>query len=123
MEEKKKKKQSSDAKRIIEIDSTLTRFEVPPLQDTLIIGRDAPIGTKAMQRAVEFISKGNYVAIPFANDEIVESVIVRRCILRMVSKEILISFIKEEISPKMCSKDMLKVRLEIILRTKKSYQF
>ena len=121
MEEQNIKVQSK-AKKIIELDSTLSRFEVPPLQDILVIGREAPIGTKAMERAIEFISKGNYTIISFKDDKLIEAVIVRNCILRMVSKKILIDFIKEEIKSGMCAKDMFKLRIEITIKTKKNYQ-
>ncbi|MGB2762500.1 MAG: hypothetical protein WBC21_03090 [Minisyncoccales bacterium] len=121
MEEENIKKQSK-AKKIIELDSTLSSFEVPPLQDVLIIGREAPIGTKAMEQAVEFMSQGNYTVISFQDDDILEAMIVKNCILRMVPEKLLVDFIKEEIRPGMCSKDMLKFRLEIVIKTKKSYQ-
>ena len=125
MTQQKKKEQfkkQPDVKKIIDIDSTLTRFEVPPLQDVLIIGKEAPIGTEAMEQAVNFMSQGNYTVISFQDDDILEAMIVKNCVLRMAPEKLLTDFVKEEVRPGMCPKDMLKLRLEIIVKTKKSYQ-
>lgn len=121
--EKQNIEKQSKAKKIIEIDSILSRFEVPPLQDILVIGKEAPIGRKAMERAIDFMSQGNYKTISFESDQIIEAVIVKKSVLRMASEKILVDFLKEEIKPGMCSEDMLKLRLEILVKTKKSYQF
>jgi len=115
-------KEQSKAKKIIELDSTLSRFEVPPLQDLLIIGREAPIGAKAMEKAIDFMSQGNYTVIFLKNDEIIEAMIVKKCVLRMVPEKLLTAFVKEEIRSGMCPKDMFKLRLDAVVKTKKSYQ-
>lgn len=119
--EKKNNKQQPEAKKTVEINSTLSRFEVPPLQDILVIGKEAPIGVKAMEKAMELISKGNYTTILLEKDEIIEAIVVKNCLLRLVPKKVLIDFVNEEVKGGMCPHDMLKLRIEVVIKTKKNY--
>jgi hypothetical protein len=74
----------------------LSEFEMPPVQDILLIGRSAPIGPEAARRMMDAVAPDQYVVFPI-EDGPIEAVVVRRRLLDLLSKERLIPMLLEEV--------------------------
>ncbi len=81
--------------RTAEINIRLSEFEIPPMQDALLVGRKAPIGPEAARRMVDVLSPDNYDIISL-KDEPFEAVVIRKSLLNMIPSEKLVPLILEE---------------------------
>jgi ribosomal protein L16 Arg81 hydroxylase len=102
-----------------EISMRLTEFEMPPMQDILIVGRKAPIGPEAARRMVDVLSPDQYT-IEKIEHPFIEAIVVRKSLLNMLPKEKLISLILEEGSRIANEKNIIKAQINITLRISKS---
>lgn len=78
-----------------EIQMRLTEFEMPPMQDVLIIGRKAPIGPEAAKKMVDVLSPDQYEIIR-VNHPVIEAIVVRNALLNIIAEEKLTQLIVEE---------------------------
>lgn len=84
-----------DQSRKAEIVMRLSEFEMPPMQDVLIVGRKAPIGPEAARRMVEILSPGQYEIIQ-VDHSVIEAVVLRKSLTNMIDKDRLINLILDE---------------------------
>lgn len=102
-----------------EINMRFSEFEMPPMQDVLIVGKAAPIGPEAARRMVDILSPDQYEIVKVEHN-CVEAIVVRRTLLSMIPKEKLISIIMEE-GEKIANDSMIiKVQVNITLNVSKS---
>jgi hypothetical protein len=102
-----------------EINMRFSEFEVPPMQDVLIVGKRAPIGPEAARRMVDILSPEQYEIIKI-DHEFVEAVVVRKSLLNMLSKDKLIPMIMEE-GGRLANESMIiKAQINITLHVSKS---
>lgn len=111
MEENSKKEGS---RRKAELNIRFSEFELPPMQDILVIGRRAPIGPEAVRRMVDALSPGQYELIPFA-DGPVEAVAVRVSLFNWIARDVLLENILEEALKINMEKTLLKVKLDLTI--------
>ncbi|ABW17971.1 hypothetical protein [Alkaliphilus oremlandii] len=78
-----------------EINMRFSEFEVPPMQDVLIVGKRAPIGPEAARRMVDILSPDQYEILKIEHDYF-EAIVVRRSLLNMLPQEKLIAIIMDE---------------------------
>lgn len=94
----------------------ITEFEVPPMQDLLIIGRKAPVGPEAVRRMAEALSPDQFVIIKVEHPKI-EAVLVRKTLFEMMDKDILMAIVLEEaeglINETMVLRSELKVAISV----------
>lgn len=94
----------------------MSEFEVPPMQDLLVIGRKAPIGPEAVRRMAEALSPEQFTIIKIEHSK-VEAVLIRNSLLQMLDKEVLISIVLEEaerlISDTMVIRSELKIEVSV----------
>jgi len=102
-----------------EINMRLSEFEMPPMQDVLIVGKRAPIGPEAARRMVDILSPEQYEIIEVDHPAI-EAIVVRKSLLNMLEKEKLISLILEEGGKVANESTIIKAQLNIVLRVSKS---
>lgn len=69
----------------VEINMRFSEFEMPPMQDVLIVGKRAPIGPEAARRMVDILSPEQYKIIRIEH-EYIEAVVVRRSLLNMLEE-------------------------------------
>ena len=81
--------------RKAQINIRLSDFEIPPMQDILLIGKKAPIGPEAVRRMVEAMSPEQYELI-FLEHKIFEAFAVKKSLLKQISKEKLLPIILQE---------------------------
>ncbi|ABB15986.1 MULTISPECIES: hypothetical protein [Carboxydothermus] len=110
-----------NASRTAELNIRLTEFEVPPVQDFLVIGKRAPIGIEAFGKMVEFISPNQYKAIRL-NHEKFEGIIIRKNFLNVMEEELLISAILVEVDAISDESSIFKGSLNIMLNIKKEIE-
>ncbi|MFZ2724665.1 MAG: hypothetical protein WAX77_00250 [Methylococcaceae bacterium] len=94
------------------IQTRIKEFVLPPFRDGLVLGKNAPIGSKAMRQALELL-----VATPFEHieidDEIIQDIIIRKNLLRRISKEKLLEFVLRNIKPLMSEEEILYLELDV----------
>lgn len=90
-------------------------FVLPPVHDGLIIGRNAPVGCTAMQRALGLLSTARFESVEIPDHPTISDFIVRTDILRRVSRERLVQFVVQQIAPLMGETEVLRLDLEIVV--------
>lgn len=73
----------------------ISEFEMPPMQDLLIIGRKAPIGPEAVRRMAEALSPDQYIIVPTDHPK-VEAILLRTALSEMMDRDTLVSIVLEE---------------------------
>lgn len=94
----------------------ISEFEVPPMQDLLIIGRKAPIGPEAVRRMAEALSPEQFTLLKMDHPKI-EAVLLRNALLQMIDEKRLMNIILEEaermISDSMVLRSELKIAVTV----------
>lgn len=94
------------------ISARITEYEIPPIRDALILGREAPIGCHAVRRALSLLVKSPFAHIEL-DDDIIADVLIRESLLRRLPQEQLVSFVLEHIKPMMGVDEVLQLNLEV----------
>ncbi len=81
--------------RKAQINIRLSDFEIPPMQDILLIGKKAPIGPEAVRRMVDAMSPEQYEIINLEHN-FFEALVIKKSLLKQISKEKLLPIILEE---------------------------
>lgn len=93
------------------ITARISEYRVPPVDDVLVLGKTAPIGSVAMKRALSLL-----IAQPFEHikidDEVIGDLLVRQAILKRIQKDALVEFITKHIRPLMGDNEILHLNLE-----------
>lgn len=89
-------------------------LEMPPIRDGVIIGKNAPITSDAMQQTLKLVSTDRFVEMP-VSDEVIGTIIVRDGLLRKLSTQAIEQFVLERVKPYMSNTEVL--RLDIDLET------
>lgn len=95
----------SEGTKKAEISMRFSEFEMPPMQDILVVGKRAPIGPEAARRMVDILSPDQYEIVKIEH-HCVEAVVVRRTILNMLPQDKLIPIIMEEVE-RIANEDMI----------------
>ncbi|SCG82862.1 hypothetical protein DW1_1290 [Proteiniborus sp. DW1] len=102
-----------------EINMRFSEFEMPPMQDVLLVGKRAPIGPEAARRMVDILSPEQYEIIRVEH-EYIEAIVVRRSLLNMLSEDKLVSIIMEE-GGRIANESMIiKAQVNITLNVSKT---
>lgn len=91
-----------------------SEFELPPMQDILVIGRFAPIGPEAVRRMVDALAPGQYELITLKNSPI-EAIAVKTSLFNWIARDILINSVLEEALKTNIEKTLLKVKMDITI--------
>ena len=94
------------------VQARIKEFAIPPITDGLVIGREASIGTVALQKALNLLIPDHFEHVTI-DDEIVADVLIKSILLRRLTKERLIKFLIEHIKPFMSPQDILHVQLDM----------
>lgn len=94
----------------------ISEFELPPMQDLLIIGKKAPIGPEAVRRMAEALSPEQFTLVKIDHPK-VEAVLLRSSLLQILDQELLTKIIMEEtekmISDSMVLRSELKISVQV----------
>lgn len=105
---------SSGGKRRVTVNMRLNRFDLPPVESALIVGRKAPIGSRAMSKALEEMLPGIFLRVDVEHP-LVEAVIVRRAHLRRVPQTTLVDLVLREAEGVIDETEMLHVALSLTI--------
>ncbi|SHK18077.1 hypothetical protein [Paramaledivibacter caminithermalis] len=106
-------------KKRAEITMSMSEFEIPPMQDALIVGKNAPIGPEAARRMVDIVSPNQYEIITI-DHPIIEAIVIRKTIMNMIEKDKLVKIILDEGEKVVDVSTIIKVQLNIVLHVSKS---
>jgi hypothetical protein len=118
-EEGKEMSRSVDSTKKVEITMRMSEFEMPPMQDVLIVGRRAPIGPEAARRMVDILSPEQYEIIKIDHPAI-EAMVVRKALFNILPQEKLVAFLLEEGGKVANESTIVKAQVNIVLRISKS---
>ena len=105
--------------RTAEISIRLSEFEIPPMQDILLVGRRSPIGPEAAKRMVDALSPEQYEVIPVEEGPL-EAMVVRKSLLKLIPEEKLLPIILEE-GFKIATENMvIKAQIDVVIAIKRS---
>lgn len=90
----------------------ISEFEVPPMQDLLVVGRKAPIGPEAVRRMAEALSPEQFTIVKLDHPKI-EAVLIRKSLLQMLDESTLIQVILEEAEQLISNTMVLRSELKI----------
>ncbi|KKM12150.1 hypothetical protein SY88_04670 [Clostridiales bacterium PH28_bin88] len=107
--------------RKAEISIRLSEFEIPPMQDVLLVGRKAPIGPEAARRMVDALSPDQYEIIP-VDEGPVEALVIRKSLLNMLPRERLLPVILEEGLKVANETTVIKAQLDVVVVVKRSVE-
>lgn len=110
---------SVDSTKKAEITMRMSEFEIPPMQDVLIVGKKAPIGPEAARRMVDILSPDQYEIIEIEHDSI-EAMVVRKSLFNMLPQEKLIALLLEEGGKVASESTIVKAQINIVLQVSKS---
>lgn len=94
----------------------ISEFEIPPMQDLLIIGKKAPVGPEAVKRMAQALSPEQFSIIKLEHAKI-EAILIRDSLLQMLDERVLMQIILEEadrsISDNMVLRSELKISISV----------
>lgn len=102
-----------------EINMRFSEFEMPPMQDILIVGKHAPIGPEAARRMVDILSPDQYEIVRIEH-EYVEAVVARKSLLNMLPKEKLIPIVMGEVGRFANENMIIRAQVNITINVSKS---
>ena len=94
------------------LQARIKAFAIPPLTDALVIGREAWIGTNALQKALNLLIPEEFEQVTI-DDEIIADVLIKSILLRRLTKDRLVTFLIDQIKPFMSAQDILHVQLDL----------
>jgi hypothetical protein len=112
---------TNENSRKADIQMRLTEFEMPPMQDVLIVGKMAPIGPEAARRMVDILSPDQY-EIEKVEHTLIEAIVIRKSLLSMIRRDKLVALILEEAEKIANEKMIIKVQIKITLEVHKSVE-
>ncbi len=86
---------SQATNRKAKININFSEFEMPPMQDVLLVGKKAPIGAEAVRRMADVLAPDQYEVVKVKHD-IIEAVVMRKALVSVISKERFLAIILEE---------------------------
>lgn len=105
--------------RTAEVSIRLSEFEIPPMQDILLVGKRAPIGPEAARRMVDVLSPEQYEVVPVEEGPL-EAMVVRKSLLKLIPKEKLFPIVLEE-GLKIATEQMvIKAQIDVVITVKRA---
>jgi len=93
----------------------LSEFEIPPMQDVLLVGKKAPIGPEAVRRMVDALSPEQYEIIKLDN-EVFEAAVLKRSLMKLIPKEKLLPILLEECERVADQQAVVKAQVNIVIQ-------
>jgi len=104
--------------RIAEISIRLSEFEIPPMQDILLVGKRAPIGPEAAKRMVDALSPEQYEVISIDEGPL-EAMVVRKTLLKLIPPEKLLTIVLEEGLKIATEYTVIKAQINVVVIVKR----
>ncbi|MFZ5435693.1 MAG: hypothetical protein ACOZCF_05150 [Bacillota bacterium] len=105
----------SESKRKADVTIRLSEFEIPPMQDILLVGKRAPIGPEAIRRMVNALSPDQYEVIQLDHD-IFEAAVLKKSLVKLLPEDKLLPIILEEGARIATEKTVVKAQVNIVIQ-------
>ena len=92
----------------------LKEFILPPVDDALVLGKNSPIGSTGMHKALSLLNGTSFERIEI-DDDVISSILIRTNLLKRLSKERLIQLVRDRVKPCMSPEEVLHLDLEVTL--------
>lgn len=100
----------------------LSEFEMPPMQDVLVIGKKAPIGPEAARRMADALSPEQFTVKKLEHPQI-EAILFRKDLLNLVHSERLVEIILEECDNIIMEHMVLRSSVNIVIDFQREIEF
>ncbi|MDQ0285448.1 hypothetical protein J2Z49_000549 [Desulfofundulus luciae] len=97
----------------------LSEFEIPPMQDVLLVGKRAPIGPEAVRRMVDALTPEQYDII-YLDHEIFEAAVLKRSLLKFLPQEKFLPVILEEGMRVATENTVVKAQVNIVVQVNRA---
>ena len=91
-----------------------SEFEIPPMQDVLLVGKKAPIGPEAVRRMVDALSPEQYEIIRL------EAVVLKRSLLKLLPREKLLPILLEECERVAEEATVIKAQVNVVIQVSRA---
>lgn len=105
--------------RTAQVSIRLKEFEIPPMQDVLMIGKRSPIGPEAVRRMVDALSPEQYEVVP-VDEGPIEAIVIRKSLLKLIPREKLFPIILDEGLKIATEHTVIKAQVKVIITVNKS---
>ena len=89
----------------------VSEFQIPPVSDGLVLGKDAPIGFSAISKALNLLIADHMQNVE-VKDDVISHIIVRNGILRRIPQDRLVAFVLERVKPLMGAHEILHLHIK-----------
>lgn len=107
--------------RTADITMRLSEFEIPPMQDVLLVGKKASIGPEAVRRMVDSLSPDKYDIIR-VDHPIFEAIVIKTSLLKLVSQDKLLPVILEEGSLIAGEESVVRAQISIVVQVNRGIE-
>jgi hypothetical protein len=93
----------------------MQEFKIPPVEDALVLGKDASISCEAMRRSLTLLHVAAFEHIELKGeyeDDRLGDILVRRTVLNKIPRDKLIRLIIDRIKPFMAAEEILHLRVD-----------
>jgi len=112
---------NSEFSRKAQVDIRLSEFEIPPMQDILLVGKRAAIGSEAVRRMVNAMSPEQYEIVSL-DHQIFEALVVKKSLLKQISQDKLLPVILEEGQRIATEESVIKAQVNIIIQVSRGIE-
>lgn len=105
--------------RQADITIRLSEFEIPPMQDVLLVGRRAIIGPEAIRRMVDALSPEQYEVIR-TDHHLFEAVVLKKSLTKMMPRDKLLAIILDEGERVATEDTVVKAQVNIVIKVKRA---
>lgn len=105
--------------RKAELSIRMAEFEIPPMQDVLLVGKKAPIGPEAVRRMVDALTPDQYVILHLEH-HLFEAVVLRKSLLTFMPQEKLVPILLEEASRVASEQVVIKAQVNVVIQVKRA---
>lgn len=109
----------SEPLRKAEMTIRLSEFEIPPMQDALLVGKKAPIGPEAVRSMVDALSPEQYEIIRIEHQAF-EAAVLKRSLLKLLPKEKLLPILLEECERVADEQAVVKAQVNIVIQVNRA---
>jgi hypothetical protein len=109
----KKQEINSDQSSVV-IKMKMREFNIPPINDALVVGKNAPIGTEALRRALSLLHGAPFEMIKI-EDPIISEILIRNTILKKIQQDSLLKLIEKRVKPFMSVDEVIHLDINVEL--------
>ena len=110
---------ASEPLRKAEMTIRLSEFEIPPMQDALLVGKKAPIGPEAVRRMVDALSPEQYEIIKIEH-QVFEAAVLKRSLLKLLPEEKLLPILLDECERVADEQAVVKAQVNIVIQVNRA---